>query len=672
VIFHDLSVTRSELAEAALACTPLARARLLAEWIGAGREVTTSGVLRPAVAMQACEALGIDLPPGKLRSAKDVPELMQDWDVASVAAFIERRGHRVRAADDLAELGSADPERVLRSWLWIASAALGVPYGACPECLTVLHELSLASAVSVADLAQAVHATTARPDLDAMHAMHVLPDLPDLPALPGVPALPSAVPPKPEPGSAPELLLAGPALPGSARPWSACEYCGEVHDDHPPQEAAEHVASSVDWLTEFGAASTGPGVTPGGTVRLTPLGRMFADSVLAGHTPEPDAGADTLIDFIISLPPKIAQAVSVGWLTARAPAEAVSELLDYAESADPDQRIMALGIARELGPGAAQAWRAWAKRPGFGAYARAWLAEQGEPVTAQPTDEGWLTAEAMLFAGAMMPQGLESLALFMAVQQATSDEVAQTLAKIAESGHQDAERLIDIISSYRPGPGGFTRQYDYTGPEDEDREYDEYEEDGPALDNDTYQLKITLRGVSKPPVWRRVLVPAGLSLDSLHEVIQRAMGWEGGHMHVFSDGWQHYGVENAELDHADETEFAVAEMVEELGDKFSYIYDFGDDWEHEIRFEKVLPPDALAGVPVCLAGKGACPPEDCGGAWGYTDLKATLADPADDEHEERLQWLGLDTASDFNPAAFSLDEVNARLARLRLSADSPN
>jgi Plasmid pRiA4b ORF-3-like protein len=655
VIFPGLSVTRSELAEAALACTPLARARLLAEWIGVGREVTSSGVLRPAVAVQACEALGIDLPSGKLRSAKDVPELMRDWDVASVAAFIERRGNRVLAADDLAELGPAEPERVLRSWLWIASAALGLPYGACPECLTVLHELSLANAVSVADLAEAVHATTARSDLDAMHAMHVLPDLPALPGLPG------PVPP------APELLLAGPALPGSM-----CDYCGEVHDDHPPQEAAEHVASSVEWLTEFGAAATGPGVTPGGTVRLTPLGRMFADSVLAGYTPELEAGADTLIDFIISLPPKIARAASVGWLTARAPVDAVSELLDYAESADPDQRIMALGIARELGPGATQAWRAWAKRPGFGAYARAWLAEQGEPVTAQPTDQAWLTAEAMLIAGAMMRGGLESLALFMAVQQATSEEVAQTLAKVAESGHQDADRLIDIISSYRPGPGGFTRHFDYTGPEDRDREDDEDEEDEAAFYNDTYQLKITLRGVSKPPVWRRVLVPAGLSLDSLHEVIKRAMGWEGEHMHVFSDGWQHYGVENAELDHADETEFAVAEMVEELGDKFSYVYDFGDDWEHEVRMEKVLPPDALAGVPVCLAGKGACPPEDCGGAWGYTDLKAILADPADEEHEERLQWLGLAAASDFNPAAFSLDEVNARLARLRIAVDSPN
>lgn len=266
----------------------------------------------------------------------------------------------------------------------------------------------------------------------------------------------------------------------------------------------------------------------------------------------------------------------------------------------------------------------------------------------------------------MMPEGLAPLAFFAAVQQASQDEVSQTLAKLAGSGHPDAELITELISSYLPGPGGFTRRDGVAWLDDQG---DEDDEDGAVFYDAAYQLKITLRGVSKPPVWRRVLVPAGLSLDSLHEVIQRAMGWEGGHMHVFSDGWQQYGVEDAELGHADETELAVAEMVEEPGDRFSYTYDFGDDWEHDIRFEKVLPAESLAGSPVCLAGKGACPPEDCGGAWGYRDLKATLADPSADEHEERLEWLGLAKASDFDPAAFSIDEVNARLARLRISAD---
>jgi hypothetical protein len=128
------------------------------------------------------------------------------------------------------------------------------------------------------------------------------------------------------------------------------------------------------------------------------------------------------------------------------------------------------------------------------------------------------------------------------------------------------------------------------------------------------QLKVTLRGVSKPPVWRRVLVHAG--------------------------------------------------VLVEPGDRLRYIYDFGDEREHDVRLEKVLPPDAdrrASAVPVCLAGKGACPPEDCGGAWGYASLKKTIADPSDEEHEERLEWLGLEDPSDYDPAAFDLASVNARL-----------
>jgi hypothetical protein len=79
---------------------------------------------------------------------------------------------------------------------------------------------------------------------------------------------------------------------------------------------------------------------------------------------------------------------------------------------------------------------------------------------------------------------------------------------------------------------------------------------------------------------------------------------------------------------------------------------FGDDWEHDIRPEKALPPDAdLHGsaAPVCLAGKGACPPEDCGGDWGCASLKETIADPSDEEHEERLEWLGLEDPVGLRP-----------------------
>jgi hypothetical protein len=111
-------------------------------------------------------------------------------------------------------------------------------------------------------------------------------------------------------------------------------------------------------------------------------------------------------------------------------------------------------------------------------------------------------------------------------------------------------------------------------------------------------------------------------------------------------------------------EFVLVDVLVEPGDRLRYTYDFGDDWDHDIRLEKVLAPAAgprAPAVPVCLAGKGACPPEDCGGPWGYAALKETIADPSDEGHEEMLEWLGLEDPSDFDPAAFNLASVNARL-----------
>src|SRR4030081_3333805 len=112
------SLVSSELAEAALSCGALARAHQLATWVGQGGELTSTGVPRPADAAEACRVLGIELPPGRLRSAKDVPGLMQDWEVAVTAGFIEPGASRVYAASDLADLGPANAERVLRSWVW--------------------------------------------------------------------------------------------------------------------------------------------------------------------------------------------------------------------------------------------------------------------------------------------------------------------------------------------------------------------------------------------------------------------------------------------------------------------------------------------------------------------------------------------------------------------------
>lgn len=180
----------------------------------------------------------------------------------------------------------------------------------------------------------------------------------------------------------------------------------------------------------------------------------------------------------------------------------------------------------------------------------------------------------------------------------------------------------------------------------------------------TFQVKIKLLGVSKPPVWRRLLVPRGIRLDHFHDVVQAAMGWSNYHMHVFSTGSCEYGAADSELGFLDERRAALGDLLSAAGDRLRYTYDFGDDWEHEILLEEVLPAGSDHPHPICVAGRGACPPEDCGSVWGYAHLREVLADPSAEEHAGMLEWLELESASEFDPAAFEIAAVNDSLAHL--------
>lgn len=176
------------------------------------------------------------------------------------------------------------------------------------------------------------------------------------------------------------------------------------------------------------------------------------------------------------------------------------------------------------------------------------------------------------------------------------------------------------------------------------------------------QIKVKLRGVSKPPVWRRLQVRADTSLDRLHEAIVAAFGWAGYHMHVFSSGPQEFGMPDPELGFIDERRVRLGELIGGPGDRLLYTYDFGDGWEHEIVVEELLDAEPEVHYPVLVNGKGACPPEDCGGPWGYAELKEILTDPTHDQHQEMLDWLGLADGSAFDPAAFDADEIEEGLA----------
>lgn len=179
-----------------------------------------------------------------------------------------------------------------------------------------------------------------------------------------------------------------------------------------------------------------------------------------------------------------------------------------------------------------------------------------------------------------------------------------------------------------------------------------------------YRIKVQLRG-SKPPIWRRLEVPADISLARLHAVLQVAFDWHGGHLHVFTTPYGDFGTADADLGHRPEATVTLEQVAPDPSSKITYTYDFGDDWEHVIVVEKVLGRGKASSSPRCTGGRRAAPPEDCGGMWGYAELAEILSDPADPEHEERLEWLGLADAADFVPASFDAETVSSRLARLR-------
>lgn len=176
-----------------------------------------------------------------------------------------------------------------------------------------------------------------------------------------------------------------------------------------------------------------------------------------------------------------------------------------------------------------------------------------------------------------------------------------------------------------------------------------------------YQIKVTLKW-SKPPIWRRIQVRGDTRLGKLHLILQVAMGWWDEHLHEFDTGSIRYGLPDPDFpsDLRNERNVRLDKVARE-GGTFRYIYDYGDNWVHEIKVEKVLDPEPGARYPRCLTGKRACPPEDCGGVPGYERMLEIVANPKDEEHEEIVEWLG----DDFDPEAFDLAAVNEELEQLR-------
>jgi len=179
--------------------------------------------------------------------------------------------------------------------------------------------------------------------------------------------------------------------------------------------------------------------------------------------------------------------------------------------------------------------------------------------------------------------------------------------------------------------------------------------------NQVYQFKITLKDI-KPPIWRRIQVPETYTFWDLHVAIQDVMSWVDYHLHKFEIANPSTGLTaDIGIPYQDWGTNVLPGWEHKIADYFSmenrsadYTYDFGDDWRHKIQLEKILPRDKSVDYPVCIAGKRACPPEDCGGVWGYEEFLEIIRDPNHEEHEEMLEWVG----GEFDPEHFDLKEVH--------------
>ncbi len=184
---------------------------------------------------------------------------------------------------------------------------------------------------------------------------------------------------------------------------------------------------------------------------------------------------------------------------------------------------------------------------------------------------------------------------------------------------------------------------------------------GAAKSAEIYQFKVTLIGIA-PPIWRRVQLEAGCTLAQFHRVLQITMGWENYHLYMFRVGNKTYGPRDPEDDGGwnpiDAKRTRLSAVLPSVGTTLIYVYDLGDNWQHELLLEAIVMRSSGLAYPRCIAGKRNCPPEDAGGIGGYTAYLGAMADPNHEKYEEMMMWRG-----PFDSERFSVEQVNQELAR---------
>jgi Plasmid pRiA4b ORF-3-like protein len=338
------------------------------------------------------------------------------------------------------------------------------------------------------------------------------------------------------------------------------------------------LAGLVALLTEFGAVAGDLGKPV-----ITPLGRWAAGHLAAGLPGLADPGlpASEMIAEAARLGDEEQRDhVAWGWLAARQPAEAAREILSAAERVSPLLRSVAVGVVQRLGDAALPAWRELAAAPGVGPHARALLAAWDRGPEPSDADWDWLAVDAA--AAALQDKGPDE-ALTRVWESMPGADLGTCLAEVQATGHPDAAELTQAVAAF--AASGAPRSIDQAA-----------------------ELKVSLTG-SRPPIWRRVRLPATATLADLHDTIQVLFGWDGDHLHVFQAGKKQYSDPFVNLEGTAGEDAVRVRDVLTSGGKISYTYDLGACWEHEIILEQTLARDPNQDYPVCVAYKGDSPVE---------------------------------------------------------------
>ena len=184
-----------------------------------------------------------------------------------------------------------------------------------------------------------------------------------------------------------------------------------------------------------------------------------------------------------------------------------------------------------------------------------------------------------------------------------------------------------------------------------------------------YQLLVVLEG-SEPKIWRQITVPGNMTLADLDRIIQAAMGWTNSHLHQFTIEGQVYGVLDDEwideMPSLPDNGFTLDAVLGTEVKSFSYEYDFGDGWQHQVEVQMVMVADEKRNSwPMCLAGANACPPEDVGGLGGYEEFLEAIGDPIHEEHDSMRRWCG----GPFDLQGFDVNSANRDIRRWLLEAE---